>query len=68
MSNSNSSSELEMSESTESALIESMEMQIDSMHDEIQKLHATINKLNKKIKTVQSILKSDLISKICKCP
>ena len=39
MSNSNSSSELEMSESTESALIESMEVQIDAMHDEIQKLH-----------------------------
>ncbi len=32
-----SSSEMELSESTESALIESMEMQIDQMHDEMQK-------------------------------
>ena len=63
----NSSSEMEMSESTESALIESMEMQIDAMHDEIQKLHETINKLNKKIKTFQSIVKNDLIGKIFKC-
>ena len=56
-----------MPESTESALIESMELQIDAMHDEIQKLHETINKLNKKIKTFQSIVKSDLIGKIFKC-
>ena len=55
---SNSSSELEMSESTESALIESMEMQIDSMHDEIQKLHETINKLNKKIHLFKALLKA----------
>ena len=61
-----SSSEMEMSESTESALIESMEMQIDAMHDEIQKLHETSNKLNKK-NTFQSIAKSDLIGKIIKC-
>ncbi len=62
-----SSSEMEMSESTESALIESMEIQIDNMHDEIQQLHETIDKLNKKIKTFQSIIKSDVISKIFKC-
>jgi prefoldin subunit 5 len=64
---SSSSLEMEMSESTESALIESLEAQIDNMHDEIQKLHETINKLNKKIKTFQSIVKSDLIGKIFKC-
>ena len=55
---SNSSSEMEMSESTESALIESMEVQIDAMHDEIQKLHETITKLNKKIKHSKALLKA----------
>ena len=34
---SSDSSTIEMSESTESALIASMEMQIDDMHDEIRK-------------------------------
>ena len=63
---SNSSSSLEMSEATESALIESMEAQIDNMQDEINKLHETIDKLNKKIKTLQSIVKRDLIGKIFK--
>ena len=60
---SNSSSSLEMSEATESALIESMEAQIDNMQDEINILHETIDKLNKKTKTLQSIVKSDLIGK-----
>ena len=64
---SDSSTSIEMSESTESALIESMEAQIDDMQDEINKLNATIVKLNKKIKTFQSIIKSDLIGKIFKC-
>lgn len=67
MSSSSSGTTLEMSESTESALIESMEAQIDDMQDEINKLNATIVKLNKKIKTFQSIIKSDLIGKIFKC-
>ena len=61
------STSIEMSESTESALIESMEAQIDDMQDEINKLNATIVKLNKKIKIFQSIIKSDLIGKIFKC-
>ena len=61
------SSEMEMPESTESAFIESMEAQIDDMQDAIQKLHETIDKLNKKIRTFQSIVKSDLIGKIFKC-
>ena len=51
---SSSSSFLEMSESSESALIESLETQIDNMHDEIKQLNDTIDKLNKKIKTFQS--------------
>ena len=48
MSSSSSGTTLEMSESTESALIESMEAQIDDMQNEINKLNETINKLNKK--------------------
>ena len=64
---SDSSTSVEMSESTEGALIESMEAQIDAMQDEINKLNETVNKLNKKIKTFQSIIKSDLIGKIFKC-
>ena len=63
---SDSSTSIEMSESTESALIESMEAQIDNMQDEINKLHGTIDKLNNKIKTLQSMIKSDLIGKIFK--
>jgi len=63
---SSSSSFLEMSESSESALIESLETQIDNMHDEIKQLNDTIDKLNKKIKTFQSIIKSDVIGKIFK--
>ena len=58
---------MELSESTESALIESMEMQIDAMNDDFQKLHDTIAKLNMKVKTFQSIVKSDIIGKIFKC-
>ena len=64
---SSSSSCLEMSASSESALIESLETQIDNMHDEIKQLNETIDKLNKKIKTFQSIIKSDVIGKIFKC-
>ena len=52
---SDNSSEMEMSESTESALIESMEVQIDAMHDEIQKIHETMKKLNKKRKHFKAL-------------
>ena len=45
---SSDSSSIEMSESTESALIETMEAQIDDVQDEINELNATIVKLNKK--------------------
>ena len=64
---SSDSSSIEMSESTESALIETMEAQIGNVQDEINKLNATIVKLNKKTTTFQSIIKSDLIGKIFKC-
>ncbi len=64
---SSDASENSFLESNESALIRSMEAQIDNMHDEIKQLNETKDKLNKKIKTFQSIIKSDVISKIFKC-
>ena len=64
---SSTSSMAEMSEDTEQALIEAMETQIDDLQDEVKRLHETIDKLNKKIRTFQSIVKSDLIGKIFKC-
>ena len=64
---SSTSSMAEMSEDTDQALIEAMETQIDDLQDEVKRLHETIEKLNKKIRTFQSIVKSDLIGKIFKC-
>ena len=64
---SSTSSIAEMSEDTEQALIGAMEAQIDDLQDEVKRLHETIDKLNKKIRTFQSIVKSDLIGKIFKC-
>ena len=64
---SSTSSIAEMSEDTDQALIEAMEAQIDDLQDEVKRLSETIDKLNKKIRTFQSIVKSDLIGKIFKC-
>ena len=64
---SSTSSMAEMSEDTDQALIEAMETQIGDLQDEVKRLHETIDKLNKKIRTFQSIVKSDLIGKIFKC-
>ena len=64
---SSTSSMAEMSEDTDQALIEAMETQIDDLQDEVKRLNETIDKLNKKIRTFQSIVKSDLIGKIFKC-
>ena len=64
---SSTGSTAEMSEDTDQALSEAMEAQIDNLHDEVKRLNATIDKLNKKIRTFQSIVKSDLIGKIFKC-
>ena len=64
---SSTSSMAEMSEDTDQALIAAMEAQIDKLQDEVKRLNVTIEKLNKKIRTFQSIVKSDLIGKIFKC-
>ena len=61
---SDSSNTYEMSEDTEQAIIEAMEAQLDMLHDEIIQLRVVIEKLNMKVKTFQSIVKSDLIDKI----
>ncbi len=60
-SSSESSNTYEMSEDTEQALIEAMEAQIDMLHDEVIQLRVVIEKLNMKLKTFQSIVRSDLI-------
>ena len=61
-----SDSTMEFSEDTEQALIEAMETQIDDLQAEVKQLRETIHKLNKKLKTFQSIVKSDLIAKVFK--
>ena len=63
---SDSSNTYEMSEDTEQALIEAMEAQIDMLHEEIIQLRVVIEKLNMKVKTFQSIVRSDLVDKIFK--
>ena len=63
---SSSSQSIEFSDDTEQVLIESMETQIDILQDEVKRLHEIIDKLNKKVKTFESIVKSDLISKVFK--
>jgi hypothetical protein len=66
ISSSSSSQSIEFSDDTEQVLIESMESQIDILQDEVKRLHEIIDKLNKKVKTFESIVKSDLISKVFK--
>ncbi len=63
---SSSSQSIEFSDDTEQVLIGSMETQIDALQDEVKRLHEIIDKLNKKVKTFESIVKSDLISKVFK--
>ena len=65
-SSSSSSQSIEFSDDTEQVLIGSMETQIDALQNEVKRLHEIIDKLNKKVKTFESIVKSDLISKVCK--
>ena len=64
---SDSESNYEVSEDDEQALIAHLEEQIDDLQTQVKLTHDTITKLNKKIKTFQSIVKSDLIGKIFKC-
>ncbi len=66
ISSSSSSQSIEFSDDTEQVLIGSMETQIDALQDEVKRLHEIIDKLNKKVKTFESIVKSDLISKVFK--
>ena len=63
---SSSSQSIEFSDDTEQVLIGSMETQINALQDEVKRLHEIIDKLNKKVKTFESIVKSDLISKVLK--
>ena len=64
---SDSESNYEVSEDDEQALIAHLEEQIDDLQTQVKLTRDTIIKLNKKIKTFESIVKSDLIGKICKC-
>ena len=64
---SDSESNYEASEDSEQALIAHLEGQVDDLQTEVKLMHEIIIKLNKKIKTFQSIVKSDLIGKILKC-
>ena len=66
-STSDSQSNYEMSDDTEPALISHLEEQVDDLQTQVKLMRDTIIKLNKKIKTFQSIVKSDLIGKIFKC-
>ena len=66
-STSDSQSSYEMSDDTEQALISHLEEQVDDLQTQVKLMRDTIIKLNKKIKTFQSIVKSDLIGKIFKC-
>ena len=56
-----------MSDDTEQALISHLEEQVDDLQTQVKLMRDTIIKLNKKIKTFQSIVRSDLIGKIFKC-
>ena len=64
---SDSESNYEASEDSEQALIAHLETQVDDLQTQVKLMHEIIIKLNKKIKTFQSIVKSDLIGKIIKC-
>ena len=64
---SDSESIYEASEDSEQALIAHLETQIDDLQTQVKLMHEIIIKLNKKIKTFQSIVKSDLTGKIFKC-
>ncbi len=65
-SSSESSNTYEMSEDTEQALIKAMAAQTNVSHNEVIQLRAVIEKLIMKVKTFQSVVRSDLIDKIFK--
>ena len=64
---SDSESIYEASEDSEQALIAHLETQVDDLQTQVKRMHEIIIKLKQKIKTFQSIVKSDLICKIFKC-
>ena len=53
-----------MSDDSTQCLIEAMEIQINNLNDEMKQLKIKIDKQNMKIKTFQSIIKSDILEKI----
>ena len=61
---SDDSSIIYMSDSSTQCLIESMEAQINNLNDEMKQLKIKIDKQNMKIKTFQSIIKSDILENI----
>ncbi len=61
---SDDSSIVYMSDSSTQCLIEAMEIQINNLNHEIQQLKITNDKQKLKIKTFQSIIKSDILEKI----
>ena len=50
-----------MSDDSTQCLIEAMEIQINNLNDEMKQLKIKIDKQNMKIKTFQSIIKSDIL-------
>ena len=65
MSDSASSSTREYSDDSQQCIIEAMESMITDLHIEVKQLNEEIDKLNTKITTFQSIIKSDILEKIC---
>ena len=61
---SDDSSIVYMSDDSTQCLIEAMEIQINNLNHEIQQLKITNDKQKSKIKTFQSIIKSDILEKI----
>ncbi len=61
---SDDSSIVYMSDDSTQCLIEAMEIQINNLNHEIQQLKITNDKQKIKIKTFQSIIKSDILEKI----
>ena len=53
-----------MSDDSTQCLIEAMEIQINNLNDEMKQLKIKIDKQNMKIKTFQSIIKSDILENI----
>jgi hypothetical protein len=66
MNSDSDSNTMEMSEDTTQALIETMEQQIDYLKQEIETLKEANDRLKLKMRTFQSIIRSDILDKIFK--